>query len=97
MAVNITEAMIEVLIATQPNMNKDKNTAWAFPNISFDIAPGFNWYTSQDDAMAINIAENWLKRLMNAASASKSIVGGYLNYIDPYLGNWQRLREINSV
>ena len=122
MALNITEAIIDVLIAHQPNTtftmlqyvgiiylrstNKNKNTAWGFPDISFDIAPGFAWYTSQDDAMAINVAESWLKRLMKAASPSKSIVGGYLNYINPYLDNWQalyyrdhwqRLREINGV
>ncbi|CAF3424642.1 unnamed protein product [Rotaria sp. Silwood1] len=107
MAINITEAMINVLVEPQPNatfrilqfvdiiylhnVNKDKNTAWAFPDISFDIAPGFVWYTSEDDSTAISIAENWLQRLMNAAAPTTSIVGAYLNYIDPYLNNWQKL------
>ena len=87
MAVSITEAMIDVLIAPQPNTtftmlqyigiiylhntNKDKNTAWPFPDISFDIAPGFAWFTVEDDATAINVAESWLKRLTNAASPAK--------------------------
>ncbi|CAF1113842.1 unnamed protein product [Rotaria sordida] len=122
MAINITEAMLDVLLESQPNTtfqisqyigviylhdtNKDKNTAWAFPDITFDIAPGFVWYTSEDDSTAINIAESWLKRLMNAAAPTGSIVGGYLNYIDPYMDNWQqmyyrehwdRLREIKTV
>jgi Berberine and berberine like len=43
--------------------------------------------------------------LLDAASPTKSIVGAYLNYIDPYLPDWQtmyyrdhgnRLREIQS-
>ena len=113
MAVSITEAMNTTFTMLQyigiiylHNTNKDKNTAWPFPDISFDIAPGFAWFTVEDDATAINVAESWLKRLTNAASPSKSIVGGYLNYIDPYLDNWQelyyrdhwdRLREINGV
>lgn len=107
MAINITEAMINVLVEPQPNAtfrilqlidiiylqgtNKDRNTAWAFPDISFDIAPGFVWYTSEDDSTAINFAESWFQRLMKAALPTESTVGAYLNYIDPYLDNWQKL------
>jgi len=57
------------------------------------------------DQSAIDIAKSWLQRLLNAAAPTKSIVGAYLNYIDPYLQDWQlmyyrdhwdRLREIKS-
>ena len=107
MALNITQTMIDVLLEPQPNtslrifqaidiiylhdVNKDRNTAWAFPDISFDIAPGFVWFTPEDDAVAISIAESWFNRLFNAASHTGSIVGAYVNYIDPYLDNWQQL------
>ena len=107
MALNITEAMIKVLVEPQPNTtffirqyvdiiylhnaNKDKNTAWAFPEVSFDIATGYPWYEEAEDATAINIAERWLNRLFIAAASTSSIVGSYLNYIDPYLDNWQKL------
>ena len=107
MALDITEAMIHVLVESQPNTtflmlqyvdiiylhntNKDKNTAWPFADISFDIAPGFAWFTAEDDSTAISVTESWLKRLWNAASPTSSIVGAYLNYIDPYMDNWQTL------
>ncbi len=57
------------------------------------------------DYIAIGVAESWLQRLFNAAVPTQSIVGSYLNYIDPYLQNWQtmyyrhhwnRLREIKT-
>ena len=121
MALNITEAMIQVLVEPQPNTtflmlqyvdiiylhntNKDRNTAWPFADISFDIAPGFAWYTEEDDSTAISFTENWLKRVWTAALPTSSIVGAYLNYIDPYMENWQtlyyrqhwdRLREIKA-
>jgi hypothetical protein len=121
MAINITDTMLDVILESQPNTttpidyymdiiylnnaNKDKNTAWPFPDISFDIAPGFGWFPSDADYTAIDIAERWLQRLLNAAAPIQSIVGSYLNYIDPYLKDWQsmyyrhhwdRLREIKT-
>ena len=107
LATNITDAMLDVILesplndsrtVTQVmdiiylnNANKDNNTAWAFADISFDIAPGFGWVTSDDDINAIQIAESWLQRLLNAATATHSIVGAYLNYIDPYTKNWRSM------
>ncbi|CAF1060381.1 unnamed protein product [Didymodactylos carnosus] len=121
MAINITDAMLDVILEPQPNStsgvfqvmdiiylhnsNKDKNTAWPFSDISFDIAPGFVWSKAEDDPLAIDVSERWLQRLRNAAAPTQSIVGAYLNYIDPYLPDWQtmyyrnhweRLREINT-
>ena len=118
LALNISETMIDVLLEPQPNTtfpmlqyidiiylhktNKDKNTAWPFPDISFDIAPGFAWFTADDDATAIDVAEEWLNRL---SKDSSNVVGAYLNYIDPYMDQWQtlyyrqnwgRLREIKG-
>ncbi|CAF1604696.1 unnamed protein product [Rotaria magnacalcarata] len=122
MAINITSTMLDVILESQPNStvpiaqfmdiiylnnaNKDKNTAWPFPDISFDIAPGFVWTTLDGDYAAINAAESWWQRLLNAAAPTQSIVGAYLNYIDPYMPNWQsmyyrnnwnRLREIKTI
>ena len=57
------------------------------------------------DYNAIDAAESWLQRLLNAATPTESIVGSYLNYIDPYLQDWQsmyyrnhwdRLREMKT-
>ncbi|CAF0941587.1 unnamed protein product [Rotaria sordida] len=122
MAINITEAMLDVILDFQPNStaglvgswteliylhnaNKDKNTAYAFPDISFDIAPGVSWTNPDADPDAIEISEKFLEKLIDAAAPSKSIVGAYLNYIDPYLRDWQkmyyrnhwdRLREIQT-
>lgn len=107
LAINITEPMIDVLIEPQPNTtfkmgqyidiiylhgtNKDNNTAWPFPDIWFDIAPGFGWDSSEDDTIGIDVAESWLQRLFNAAAPSGSVVGAYLNYIDPYMNDWEKL------
>lgn len=123
MAINITDAMLDVFLENQPdsryeigtwteliylhNANKDKNTAYAFPDISFDIAPGVSWpRTDTDtDAIAYDMAQKVLKKLFDAAAPTKSIPGAYLNYIDPYLPDWERmyyrdhwdrLREINT-
>jgi hypothetical protein len=107
LAVNITEAMIQVLVEPQPNTtftmlqyvdiiylhntNKDKNTSWPFSDISFDIAPGFSWFDESADSTAIRVTEEWLNRLFDAARSTSSVVGAYLNYIDPYMDNWQTL------
>ncbi|CAF3455402.1 unnamed protein product [Rotaria socialis] len=121
MAINITEAMLDVILDFQPNSTadigswteliylhsatKDKNTAYAFPDISFDIAPGVSWRNPDNDPYAIDMSEKFLQKLIDAAAPTKSIVGAYLNYIDPYLPNWQtmyyrhhwdRLREIQT-
>ena len=101
MAINITSAMLDIILEPQPNStepiaqfidiiylnnaNKDKNTAWPFSDISFDIAPGFSWQNPDTDYSGIDAAESWLQRLLNAAAPTQSIVGSYLNYIDPYL------------
>jgi hypothetical protein len=122
MAINITNAMLDIILEfplnsteqiTQVmsiiylnNVNKDQNTAWPFPDISFVIAPIFAWLTSDVDESAIVIAESWLQRLLTAAEPTQSIAGAYLNYIDPYLKDWQamyyrdewdRLREIKTI
>ncbi|CAF1007281.1 unnamed protein product, partial [Didymodactylos carnosus] len=107
MAINITSAMQDIILEAQPNStaqitqvmsiiylnnaNKDQNTSWPFPDISFVIAPIFAWLIPDDDATAIDIAESWLQRLVNAAAPTQSVVGAYLNYIDPYLQNWQAM------
>ncbi|CAF1155179.1 unnamed protein product [Didymodactylos carnosus] len=121
MAINITDAMLDVILEFQPNStaeigswteliylnnaNKDKDTAYAFPDISFDIAPGVSWKNPDTDPYAIEMSEKFLQKLIDAAAPTKSIVGAYLNYIDPYLPNWQtmyyrnhwdRLREIQT-
>ncbi|CAF3158228.1 unnamed protein product, partial [Rotaria sp. Silwood2] len=122
MSIDITSSMLDVILESQPNStipviyvidiiylnnaNKDKNTAWSFPDISFDIAPGFAWFTPDGDYIARTLAENWLQRLLNAGATTKSIVGSYLNYIDPYMtdwqsmyyrNNWNRLRQIKTT
>lgn len=121
MAVNVTDAMLDVILNFQPNStagigswtefiylhnaNKDKNTAYAFPDVQFDIAPGVSWHNPDDDPYARNMSETFLQKLIDAAAPTNSIVGAYLNYIDPYLPNWQkmyyrdhwdRLREIQT-
>ena len=120
-AVNVTEAMLDVIVNFQPNStagigswtefiylhnaNKDRNTAYAFPDMLFDIAPGVSWKNPDDDPYAIEMSEQFLQKLLDAAAPTKSIVGAYLNYIDPYLRDWQtmyyrhhwdRLREIQT-
>lgn len=119
MATNVTEAMLEVILNFQPNrtMNigswtefiylnkatKDSNTAYAFPDASFDFATGVGWQNPDYDSYAIGMSEAFFQKLIHAATPTNSIVGAYLNYIDPYLPNWQtmyyrhhwdRLREI---
>jgi hypothetical protein len=87
------------------NANKDKNTSFAFPDISFDIAPGVGWKNPDIDPYAIDMAEKFLQKLIDAAAPTQSIVGAYINYIDPYLRDWEtmyyrnywdRLREIKT-
>ena len=121
MAINITESMLDVILNFEPNSTagigawtefiylnnaiKDKNTAFAFPDISFDIAPGVQWKDPDTDAQAIQMGEDFLEKLINAAAPTQSIVGAYVNYIDPYLQDWQtmyyrnywtRLQEIKT-
>ncbi|CAF0803247.1 unnamed protein product [Adineta steineri] len=121
MAINITDAMLDVILEFKPNSthqidawtdfvylhnaNKDKNTAFAFPNISFDIAPGVSWLDADFDPLALDMAQTMERKLIDAAASTHSIPGAYLNYIDPYLpnwekmyyrNNWERLREINT-
>jgi hypothetical protein len=121
MAVNITEAMVDTILENLPdstagvgtwteiiylnNANKDKNTAYAFPDVSFDIAPGVSWENPDTDPYAIEMSEKFLQKLIDAAAPTQSIVGAYVNYIDPYLPNWEimyyrnywnRLREIKT-
>jgi len=121
MAVNITEAMVDAILENLPdstagvgtwteiiylnNANKDKNTAYAFPDVSFDIAPGVSWENPDTDPYAIEMSEKFLQKLIDAAAPTQSIVGAYVNYIDPYLPNWEimyyrnywdRLREIKT-
>lgn len=43
------------------------------------------------DALGIEVAESWLQRLYKSAQSTESIVGSYVNYIDPYLNDWQNL------
>jgi hypothetical protein len=121
MAINITEAMLDIILEIQPNstagigawteiiylnnVNKDKNTVYAFPDISFDIAPGVSWESPDTDPYAIEMGEKFLQKLIDAAAPTQSIVGSYINYIDPYLPDWEtmyyrnhwdRLREITT-
>ncbi|CAF0802944.1 unnamed protein product [Adineta steineri] len=121
MAINITDAMLDVILEFKPNSthqidawtefvylhnaNKDKNTAFAFPDISFDIAPGVSWLDADFDPLALDMAQTMERKLIDAAASTHSIPGAYLNYIDPYLpnwekmyyrNNWERLREINT-
>lgn len=107
MTIDITDAMLDVILDFQPNSslqigswteliylhnaNKDENTAFAFPDISFDIAPGVAWTDIDTDADAIEMSEKFLQRLIDAAAPTKSIVGAYINYIDPYLPNWETM------
>jgi hypothetical protein len=106
-AINITSAMLDIILESQPNSsatitqvihiiylsnaNKDNNTAWPFPDISFVIGPVFGWLIPDADYTAIAVAERWLQRLLNAAAPTQSIVGSYLNYIDPYMKDWQSM------
>ncbi|CAF3795536.1 unnamed protein product [Rotaria sp. Silwood1] len=121
MAINITEAMLDVILDFQPNStldigswteivylhntNKDKNTAYAFPDIAFDIVPGVSWKNPDYDPYARQMSEKFLEKLIDAAAPTKSIVGAYINHIDPYLrdwqtmyyrNNWDRLRDIQT-
>jgi hypothetical protein len=57
------------------------------------------------DPIARDMAEKFLQKLLDAAAPTQSIAGSYLNYIDPYLPNWEamyyrnnwnRLREIKA-
>ena len=107
MTIDITDAMLDVILDFQPNStaeigswteliylhnaNKDENTAFAFPDISFDIAPGVAWTNVDTDADAIEMSEKFLQKLIDAAAPTKSIVGAYINYIDPYLSNWETM------
>ncbi len=84
---------------------KIKNTAYAFPDISFDIALDVSWKTSDNDPYAIEMGEKFLQKLIDAAAPTQNIVGAYINYINPYLlnweimhyrNNWDRLREIKK-
>ncbi|CAM2728288.1 unnamed protein product [Rotaria socialis] len=121
MTINITEAMLDVILDFQPNStldigswteivylhntNKDKNTAYAFPDIAFDIVPGISWKNPDYDPYARQMSEKFLEKLIDAAAPTKSIVGAYINHIDPYLrdwqtmyyrNNWDRLRDVQT-
>ena len=107
MVIDITNSMLDIILESQGNSNislrqvmhivylrnadRDNNTAWPFSDVSFVIAPVFEWLTPDVDYIAIHIATNWLQRLFNAAASSQSIVGSYVNYIDPYLKDWQKM------
>jgi hypothetical protein len=112
MAINITETMLDIILDFKPNStneigtwteliylnnaNKDKNTAYAFPDISFDISPGVSWKNPDNDPYAIEMSERFLQKLIDASSPTQSIVGAYINYIDPYLPNWEKMYYRNN-
>lgn len=60
--------------------------------VKFDIAPGLGWGLQHDgrlDTLGMAAGAAWMERLRDAAAPSGSIIGSYLNYIDPYFRAWQ--------
>jgi len=84
MASNITEAMLDIILDFKPNStneigswreiihlnnaNKVKNTAYAFPDISFDIAPCFSGKNPDNDPYAIEMSEIFFTKVNRCSS-----------------------------